>query len=453
MEIPSALKLLGDIMLIAVGTYLVIKGIQELMKFRRIRRAVVLLFFLFASVTSFAQADNFQGLLDSGKAEYKREVVKDQPNFKTAYEYLEKAVQLNPKSAEARYFFGYTIDKLNGSDAESIVLLNKDLTLRASAQFEFIIKLEPQYKGEFLVLDPYSKIGAIWGSLAFKYLNIGKIDSAKWAFKEGKKRGGFLESMLEFHRQLLNNCNGNSILFTVGDNVTFSIYYLQLLEKFRTDIIPVDASLLHGTWYPKFLKRYTGLSISYSDNEIDTLDYQLWEPTQIKIENPKDKTVSLYWILKPTYNEHYILKGNKIMLDILQHNYFKREVYFTAPSDTTFNLFLEPYLLNENLVERLIATPEKRNELFKLSDNITRYSFPIALSQEMVISRDVCGMWNYLRWAYINRIVFFKDWEKDFVEAKKLFLKMEKIIPVEKLSFPSDIFKENYNSIKESLFK
>ena len=123
----------------------------------------VLLFLLFlwtvyereygeSSYTAFSQNQNFETLLDSGKAEYKREVSKQKPDFRNAYGYLQKAVQLNPKSTEARYFFGYTIDKMNSSSGESLIYSSEDLSKKASEQFEYIIKEEPQYKGEILAL-------------------------------------------------------------------------------------------------------------------------------------------------------------------------------------------------------------------------------------------------------------------------------------------------------------
>jgi len=423
---------------------------------------LILLFLLFlwtvyereygeSSYTAFSQNQNFEALLDSGKAEYKREISKQEPNFKNAYGYLQKAVQLNPKSTEARYFFGYTIDKMNSASGESLIYSSEDLSKKASEQFEYVIKEEPQYKGEILALDPYSKISTIWGALGLAYLNQRKIDSAKWAFSEGKKRGGFLEPMLHYSRQLLSSCDEASILVTYGDIVIFPIYYLQLLEQDRKDIIPVDASLLHSVWYPKFLKSYNGLSISYSNREIDTLDYQQWKSTEIKITNPKDNSNSLKWILKPTYGEHYILKGDKILLDILKQNYFKKEIYFTSPTDSSFNLFLEPHMLKKGIVEKVVSKINTSDDLLDLSNSFTSFSIIDLDRSEIQNSRDVIKLLNGLRFAYLSRISFFITHQSN-EEAKKLFLEMEEKLSIDKLPFPSDEIKEYYASIKSAVY-
>src|SRR6185295_9169568 len=100
-------------------------------------------------------------------------------------------------------------DRLNSSDAVTMIMSSKVMTVKASEQFEEVNRLQPDYRGELAILDPYAKLASIWGSLAMAYLYRNQPDSARWAFKEGKKRGGFIEPILEFNRQLLNSCDPN----------------------------------------------------------------------------------------------------------------------------------------------------------------------------------------------------------------------------------------------------
>lgn len=275
--------------------------------------------FCFGQVTT-----NFETIIaDSGKYEFKQQAKKEKPDYSIAYRILVNQVNLKPKDAELRYFLGYTIDRLNADDGKGMSLLKKEMTIKASEQFEEVNRLEPIYKGEEIILDPYSKITSIWGSLAESYLNKNIKDSAAWAFKEGKRRGGFTEPVLSFNRQLLNSCSQNSILITFGDIVTIPIWYLQSIEKYRSDVTIVDANLINTIWYPKYLKNERKLKISYDSCEIDTLDYLYWKPKEITIVNPKNKSEKLTWILKPSYLDEYILKADRILLDIFKQNYFK----------------------------------------------------------------------------------------------------------------------------------
>jgi hypothetical protein len=231
--------------------------------------------------------------------------------------------------------------------------LKKEMTIKASEQFEEVNRLEPVYKGELFILDPYAKLTSIWGSLAEAYLNRKLIDSAKWSFSEGKKRGGFIEPILEFNRQLLNSCDSNAILVTYGDNITIPIWYLQTIENYRTDITVIDANLVNTIWYPKYLKAERNLKISFSDAVIDTIEYKQWQSQQVTVVNPIDTTQGFSWELRPTYMDNYILKGDRILFDIFQQNFFTRPIYFNNNSDSSYNLFLSPYLVDEGLVNRV----------------------------------------------------------------------------------------------------
>ena len=48
---------------------------------------------------------------------------------------------------------------------------------------------------------------------------------------------------------LLNSCSKDAILFTVGDNDTFPLWYMQYVERFRTDVQVINLSLLGSDSY------------------------------------------------------------------------------------------------------------------------------------------------------------------------------------------------------------
>lgn len=394
---------------------------------------------LFISTLCFSQTTTTVAtvLADSGKHEFKLQAKKETPDYSRAFRILTNQVRQNPDNAEYRYFLGYTIDRLNADDGSGMSELKKELTIKASEQFEEVNRLEQIYKGEIFILDPYAKLTSIWGSLAAAYLNRKLSDSAEWAFSEGKKRGGFQEPILEFNRQLLTSCDKDAILVTYGDGITFPIWYLQTIEKYRNDITIVDASLINSIWYPKFLKSERNLKLSFSDAIIDTIEYKKWQPQLVTVTNSIDTTQSFSWELEPTYMGTYILKGDRILLDILQQNFFTRPIYFNNNSDSSYNLFLTPYLTDEGLVNRVTTKLfDYTTDTFSVSKNLYNYNIDKVKKEDIVKSRDEILILNGFRWAYFNN-VYRLAIQGDYNKAKELIRLMKEKFPSDKLPFTS----------------
>ncbi len=407
-------------------------------------RQIIFVLLCVLSLPCFGQQLPFEELLDSGKTEYKRQLEGPSPDFRKATALLERAVKVQPRNTTARYFLGYSIDKQNSSSGEEMNMLCLSETIRASEQFEYINKVEPAYKGEILVLDPYAKISAIWGSQALAYLNKGRKDSAQWALQEGKKRGGFLEPVLAFNRHLLHGCESNSLLVTNGDNITFSVLYLQLVENLRPDLSFLDINLLHTAWYPKLLKRENKIPISYNEQELDSVTYSKWTPTPVTVEH-NQPAKSFTWMVKPSYMADYLLRGDKILLDIFKQTIFKKQIYFSEPKpDSSMNLSLEDHLFTVGLHSALRAGEATFNQQALQRENLKNYEVVPAHAVAIRNSPSTVEMLNNFRVAYYLRI--YDVLEQDRTEARNLFAEMNKKFPESLLPF-TQFFKEHHDRI------
>lgn len=279
-----------------------------------------------------SQVYEFDTLLSLGKAEFSKDF--NERDFVAASQYLEQAVVLRPDHAEARYFLGYAYSGLNSNDGSGLIRTTLFKTNRSSVQFEKVIELEPNYSGEIVVLDPYSKISSEWGSLAIAYLDREEPDSARWALQEGRRRGGFSNYSISFTRAILDYCYTNSILMSRGDMMTFPLLYTQLVDEYRRDVSVIDLSLLNTSWYEKILEKYFNVEFDLPKEILDTIQYIEW----------KDSTITageFSWVVKPSYSNRYLIRGNILLLNIITTNKFTRDLYFPpeTPSEELLNLY------------------------------------------------------------------------------------------------------------------
>ncbi|WGH74543.1 DUF2723 domain-containing protein [Tenacibaculum tangerinum] len=224
----------------------------------------------------------------------------------------------------------------------------------------------------------------------------------------------------------LESCDPNAIIFTIGDNDTFPLWYMQQVEGVRRDIKIVNTSLFQTDWYIDQMKKktydaepipsqlthdqykYGTLDMAYyypipqlkdsilsikdfmrwiaSDNDATYLDAgdgakeKFYPTNKIRIpvnkENalktglvaPKDADKILDYI-DITVDDRALSKARILMLDILNNFDWKRPIYFTggANADEEY-IWLKDYLQLDGMAYKLvpIKTPIEGRTIFDM---------------------------------------------------------------------------------------
>ena len=185
----------------------------------------------------------------------------------------------------------------------------------------------------------------------------------------------------DYAYNLLQSVEPNAVLFTNGDNDTFPLWFLQNVEGVRRDVRVACLSLVNTSWYVKQLKNTSPfgsekVSMSMTDEQIDELGLQRWEPTQVAMDVPPDvikewnitdsaivKDGKLKWIVQNTGQSgdtKYIRGQDLVALDIIEQSKWKRPIYFAVTCSEDSRLNLDDYLRMEGMAMRLV--PKKNDD-------------------------------------------------------------------------------------------
>ena len=207
----------------------------------------------------------------------------------------------------------------------------------------------------------------------------------------------------------LDSCQKNAIMFTIGDNDTFPLWYLQEVENYRTDIKLINTSLFATDWYIDQMKRktydaapipsqlthnqyrYGTLDVAYhypqTEARWDINDFMKWiasddSRTYFEMDNghkekfyPTNKIriqVDKETVLKNgivalkdadlivpyidiDVDPQGLTKNRILMLDLLANNKWKQAIYFTggANADEEY-LWMKDYLQLDGLAYKLV---------------------------------------------------------------------------------------------------
>lgn len=210
-------------------------------------------------------------------------------------------------------------------------------------------------------------------------------------------------------KMYLDSCDENGIIFTIGDNDTFALWYAQNVEGYRQDVRVVNTSLLQTDWYIDDMKKKAFTSdpipsqlehhqyrygtrdfLIYQRTNRDTLDINSWmnfvadETKRTRVEMQSGQWIHTFpskviripvnkenvlknGIVKPddadlivdeifiNLNTNFISKNRMMMLDIIANNNWERPIYFSGGSfgDDDY-IWMKDYLQLEGTTYKLV---------------------------------------------------------------------------------------------------
>jgi len=167
----------------------------------------------------------------------------------------------------------------------------------------------------------------------------------------------------------------NAIYFTVGDNDTFPVMYVQSEEGVRPDVTIINLSVANiPRWPDQLTARDGAFPLSMSLDQRAQLAKGSWADTSValRVEGPPERfglapgssmLDSITLNVRPSYGKH-MLPAEVVLLDIVRTNAWRRPLAFAITGGQSAMEWLTPYGRMEGLYFRIVP---QRNPLADLS--------------------------------------------------------------------------------------
>lgn len=261
---------------------------------------------------------------------------------------------------------------------------------------------------------------------------------------------------------ILQTCEPNAILFTGGDNDTYPLWYLQVVEGIRKDVRVVCLSLLNSQWYIRQLRdKEPKVVLNLSDRVIEGIRPVAWSKRQVKIAVPehiRDKEQkklrdrlgptgekqlpdSITFTLAPTFPAEHpqaLRMQDLLVIRILQANQWERPIYFAITVSPTDQIGLDPYLRMDGLAYKVMPHPVREIDPEILRTNLLgKFSYRGFDDPGVHFNLGAVGLLSNVRQVFLQMAMYYNTHNQN-EEALSILNEMSEKMPEEIISYSDE---------------
>ena len=301
-------------------------------------------------------------------------------HYDDAINLLEQALEQSPNNAEIYYYLGW-FNHYRAYDSRPLKGYDYSYSERIFEYLDKALELNPNYGDAKYFYSAECGVNAIEAMCNYN------SDKLKYYYELAFKKGTFPDWLIEYGKNYLNACDKDAILFAGGDADFNVCSYLQICEDFRTDVTLIPIGFIDRPWYVNFLKNglengVRKINIEFTEKQIMDIHPLKWRETNVYIDiSPADRLkfglsddFKMEWAVEPDLQSermHSKIEGEEpikrtflspqraILLQIVEDNFTERPIYFTNSAEPSFYGGLNEYFQNCGLVSKLLPIKTK----------------------------------------------------------------------------------------------